>query len=57
MIRSVICKSNLRTRENILGRVLIIPCAVFLRDHLRRARSIDMIGSVRVRVDGLGYEL
>ena len=54
MMRSVMCKSNLRTGENILRRVLMMPCAVFLRSHLGSARSIAMLGSGRGRVDGLG---
>ena len=35
----------------------MIPCEIFLRNHLRDTRSIDLIGSVRGRVSGLGDEL
>ena len=31
-----------------------MPCAVFLRAHLRSARSISLLGSGRGKVDGLG---
>ena len=57
MMRSVMCKSNLRMGENILWRVLMMPCAVLLRYHLRIDRSIALLGSGRGRVDGLGDEL
>ena len=53
MIRSVMCKSSSIMGENILRRVLIIPCTVLLRSHLSSARSISFIGSGRGRVDGL----
>ena len=54
MMRSVMCKSNFRMGENILRRVLMMLCAVFFRAHLRSARSIDLLGSGRGAVDGLG---
>ena len=49
----VMCKSNLRMGEKILRRVLMMPCAVFLRSHLRSARSIALLGSGRGRVGGI----
>ena len=57
MMRSARCKINLRMRENILRRVLMIPRTVFLRALLRIFRSIDLIGSGGGRVDGLGDAL
>ena len=54
MMRSVMQKSDLRMGENILRRVLMMPCEVFFRDHLRSARSIALLGSGRGVVDGLG---
>ena len=35
----------------------MMPCAVLLRDHLRSARSISLLGSGRGRVDVIGYEI
>ena len=35
----------------------MMPCAVFLRDHLRSAKSIALLGSGRGIVDGLGDTL
>ena len=35
----------------------MMPYVVLLRDHLRSARRISLIGSGRGRVGGLGYEL
>ena len=32
----------------------MMPCAVFLRDHLSSNRKIDLLGSGRGRLDGLG---
>ena len=57
MVRSVMCKSNLRMGENILSRILMMLCVVLLRSHLRSSRSINMLGSGMGRVDGLGYAL
>ena len=57
MMRSVMQKSDFRMGENILRRVLVIPCVVFFRDHLRSVRSIFLLGSGRGRVDGLGDAL
>ena len=54
---SVMCKINFRVGENILRRVLIMPCVVFLRDHLMSARVIALIGSGRGRFDDLGDAL
>ena len=53
IMSSVMCKINLRVGENILRRVIMIPCAVFFRAHLRSARSIALLDSVRGRVGGL----
>ena len=36
---------------------LIMPCEVFLRDHLRISSSISLLGSGRGRVGGLGDAL
>ena len=55
-MRSVMCKIDLRLRENILRRVLMMPCVVFLRDHLTSARRISLIIICRGRVYGLGGE-
>ena len=57
MVRSVMCKSILRMGEIFLRAFRMIPCAVFFRAHLRSARSIALIGSVRGRVDVLGDAL
>ena len=57
MMRSIMCKSVFRRGEKILSRVLMMPCAVFLRAHLRSTRSIDLLGSGRGRVDVLGYAI
>ena len=57
MMRSVLCKSNLRMEENILRRVLIITWLVLLRGKLMSRRSIDLLDSDRGRVDGLGDQL
>ena len=35
----------------------MMPCAVFLRSYLRSDRIIDMLGSCRGRVYGLGDAL
>ena len=35
----------------------MIPCEMFLRDHLRNTRRIALLGSGRGRVGGLGDEL
>ena len=53
MMKSLMCKSKWRMVENILSRVLMMPCAVFLRDLLSSARSISMLNSGRGIVDGL----
>ena len=47
IMRSVMCKRNLRIGENILMRVKMIPCTVFLRAHLMSVKRIAMIGSGR----------
>ena len=57
MMRSVLCKSNLKMEENILRRVLIITWLVLLRGKLMSRRSIDLLGSDRGRVDGLGDQI
>ena len=54
MMMSVMCKSNLRMRENILRRVLMMTCVVFLRDNLRSTSTIALLVSGRGRVYGLG---
>ena len=50
---SVIYNIKFRKGNMILGRVLIIPCEILLRDQLRNTRSIDLLVSGRGRVDGL----
>ena len=35
----------------------MIPCEVFLRDHLSNTRSISMLGSGRGKIDVLGDAL
>ena len=57
MMRIVMCKSNLRMGENILTRVLMMLCEVFLRAHLSNSVNIYMLGSGRSRVCGLGDAL
>ena len=57
VIRSVMCEIHFRMRENILKRVLMMPCAVFLRSHLMGARIIALLGSGRGTVDGRGDSL
>ena len=57
MIRSVMCNLILGMVENILSRVIMMSCVVLLRAHLRSARSIAIIGSVRGIFDGLGDSL
>ena len=57
MMKSVMSKSDLRTRENIVRRFLKMPCAVFLRAHLKSARNISLLESGRGRADGLGGAL
>ena len=51
------CKIDFRMGENILRRFLMIPCAVLLRAHLKRASSIALVYSGRVRFDVLGDAL
>ena len=54
MMRSVMCKSNLRIGKNILMGILMITCEMFLRNHLMSARIIALIDSSRGRFDSLG---
>ena len=54
MMRSVIFQSNFSMGECILRRVLMVPCAVLLRDRVMSSRIIALLGSVRGRVDCLG---
>ena len=53
----VMYKSKFRMGDMILRRVLMIPCGVLLRSHLRNKRRIYVLGSGRGRVDGLGKAL
>ena len=53
MMSSVMYKSKFRMVKMILRRVLVIPCEMFLRSHLRNTRSIALLGSGRGRVCGL----
>ena len=57
IMSSVLCKSYFMVGENILRRVIMIPCAVFFRAHLRSSSSIALLGSGRGRVDSLGHAL
>ena len=57
MVRSVMCKINLRMGENILRTVLMIPFVVLFRAHLSSDSSIALFGSGRCRVDVLGDAL
>ena len=54
MMRSVTCKSNLRTGKIILRRVLTMPCDMFLGEYLRNTSSNALLGIGRGRVSGLG---
>ena len=56
MMSSVMYKSKLRIVKNILRRVLMMQCEMFLRSHLRNTRRIDMIDSGRGRFGGLWDE-
>ena len=48
----VIYKSKSRIGDTTLWKVLMIPCEIFLRDHLRSTSGIYLVGSGRVRSDG-----
>ena len=48
---SVMYKSKLRMWDMTLRILLVIPSEMFLRYHLRSTRGIDLLGSVRNRVD------
>ena len=54
---SVMCKINLRLGEKILRGVIMIPCAVFLRDYSRSDKSIALFRSGMGRDDDIGDEL
>ena len=56
MKSSVIYKSKFRIGDITLRRVLIIPCEIFLKSHLRSTRRIDWIDSGRGRADVCGEE-
>ena len=51
----VLYEGKLRIEYMIIRRFLMIPCEAFLRAHLSNNRSIDMLGSGRGRVGGIGY--
>ena len=57
MTSSVMYKSNFRMGNMILRRVLMIPCEILLMYHLSNTRSIDLLGSGRGKVGGLGGSL
>ena len=57
MMRSGMCMSNFSLIENILGKFLMMSCALFLRAHFRSSRRIAMLGSGKVRADILGDAL
>ena len=48
------CKNKLIMGEMTLRRILMIPCDMFWRTHLRNIRSIDLLGSSRGIVDSHG---
>ena len=50
---SVMYKCKFRMGDMTLRRVVMIPCEMFLRYHLRSTRSIALLESGRGRVDGL----
>ena len=54
---SAMYKSKFRVGDMILGRLLMIPCEMFLRNHLRNTISISLLESGRGRADGLGGAL
>ena len=54
MMSRVMYKSKFMMGNMILRRVLMIPCGIFLRDHVRNIRRIALIGICRGRVGGLG---
>ena len=51
---SVMHKSKFRVGNIILKRVIMIPCEILLRSHLRNTRIIALLDIGRVRVGGLG---
>ena len=57
IMRSVMCKSNLRMGEKYLRRILMMPCAVLLRADLKSDSSISLLVSGRGGVDSLGGAL
>ena len=50
-------KSEFRLGGIILRRELMIPFYMLLRDHFINTKIIDLLFSVRRRVDGLGVAL
>ena len=51
---SFMYKSKCRIGGMNLGRVLIIPCEMFLIEQFRNTIIISLLGSVRGRVDDIG---
>ena len=54
MMSSVMYNIKLRIGYMTLRRALMIPCEMFLREHLSVIRRIALLVSGRVRVDGRG---
>ena len=54
---NVIHESNFGMSNMILDSVLMNPCDMFLRYLLMNTSIVDMLGSGRGRVCGLGYAL
>ena len=57
MMSIVMYQSKFRMGNMILRRVLMIPCDIFLRAHLRNTRRIDILGSGSGIFDELGDSL
>ena len=54
MRSSEICRNKLRIGDMNLRRILMTPCEMFCRYHLKSLRIIAMLVSIRGRVDGRG---
>ena len=54
---SAMYKSKFRVGDMVLGRILMVPFEMFLRNHLRNTISISLLGSGIGRADGLGGAL
>ena len=54
MSSTVVYNSKFSMGYMTLRRFLVIPCKIFLRDHLRNTMIIDILVSISGSVDGLG---